>query len=138
MPYTQLQILNWLTVNKRLKKNDMLTPPTSPDCDQQHHHNPKKIPRKTTPGRKCRLILELREQKKRGAPKGTGKRLLVFRTIGRNKSVSACGLGSCHVCGRFLGKFFPFPFPFVLCVDGRFDMVPTARRIRGPRWMTDF
>jgi hypothetical protein len=47
--------------------------------------------------------------------------------------VSACGLGSCHVCGMFLGKFFPFPLPLLLCVDGRFDMVPTARRIRGPR-----
>ena len=51
------------------------------------------------------MILELREQKKKGAKKGSGRPLLVFKTVGRNKSVRACGLGNCGNCGRFLGKF---------------------------------
>jgi len=110
MPYTQLQILNYLTATKRLK-NNVLTPPTSPDCDQQKHQR-LRIPRKTTPHTECRLILELREQKKKGARKGSGRPLLVFKTVGRNKSVRACGLGSCKICGRFLGKF-PLPLPLV-------------------------
>lgn len=105
MPYTQLQILNYLTVTKRLK--NLITPPTSPDCDKQQKHRLNKIPRKITPHSECRLIIELREQKKKGAKKGSGRPLLVLKTVGRNKSVRACGLGSCGICGRFLGKFSP-------------------------------
>jgi hypothetical protein len=105
MPYTQLQILNYLTVTKRLK--NLITPPTSPDCDKKQKHRLNKIPRKITPHSECRLIIELREQKKKGAKKGSGRPLLVFKTVGRTKSVRACGLGSCGICGRFLGKFSP-------------------------------
>jgi hypothetical protein len=95
MPYTQLQILNYLTVTKRLKNT--VTPPTSPDCLQQHHHQIKIS--KPAPRSECRLVLHKMRAKK------SGQKVLVFKAAGPNKRVGACGLGSCSVCGKFLGKF---------------------------------
>jgi hypothetical protein len=42
--------------------------------------------------------------------KKSGRKVLVFKAAGPNSRVSACGLGSCSVCGKFLGKFPSSPF----------------------------
>ena len=96
MPYTQLQILNYLTVTKRLNNN--VTPPTSPDCPQFQQNRPIKIS-KPAPRSTCRLVLHKMKSKK------SGRKVLVFKAAGPNSRVGACGLGSCSVCGKFLGKF---------------------------------
>jgi hypothetical protein len=105
MPYTQLQILNYLTVTKRLKTVD--TPPTSLDCHQQHHLKISQPSSRT----KCRLVLEFPENKRQGAK--SGRKMIVFKAKGPKSRVGACGLGDCLVCGRFLGKF-RLPFVFML------------------------
>ena len=101
MPYTQLQILNYLTVTKRLKTT--VTPPTSPDCPQFQQNRPIKIT-KPAPRSTCRLVLHKMKSKK------SGRKVLVFKAAGPNSRVGACGLGSCSVCGKFLGKFSSSPF----------------------------